>query len=71
MTEKTTATVKNGIAYFEGSSFSLSNIDKVKILDYSRYTHSGTGSLRFTRSDKNLIISLANIWQNFQKYMLV
>lgn len=50
--EKTTAKVKNGVAYYEGESFTLSNIDKVKIIDLSRYT-----GYTYSRSDNDLIIS--------------
>ena len=50
--EKTTAKVKNGVAYFEGEAFTISNIDKVKIIDLSRYT-----GYTYSRSDNDLIIS--------------
>ncbi|MBQ9246367.1 hypothetical protein IJ182_08890 [bacterium] len=52
--EKTTATVKKGVAYFEGDSFTLSNVDKVKTIDFSKYAYAS--SLSFSRSDKDLLV---------------
>lgn len=50
--EKTTARVKKGVAYYEGEAFTISNIDKVKTIDLSRYT-----GYAYSRSDNDLIIS--------------
>ena len=55
LTEKTTARVKKGVAYYEGESFSLSNVDKVKVLDFSGYAHKD--SLTYSRNNNDLIVS--------------
>ena len=56
LTEKTTARVKKGVAYFEGESFTLSNIDRVKTIDFSRHTHANANDLDFSRDDNDLRI---------------
>lgn len=59
MAEKTTATVKKGIAYYNRDDFSLSNIDKVKTIDFSqKYVY--LADLSFSRSGNDLEINLEN-----------
>ena len=59
MAEQTTATVKSGTAYYEGENFSLSNIDKVKTIDFSKQ-NIDKYDLSFSRSDNNLIVTYSS-----------
>ena len=56
--EKTTATVKNGVAYFEGETFTISNIDKVKTIDFSK-SYKQINNLNFHRYENDLIIAVS------------